>query len=327
MALKSVFKPSKFAALFDTYDVVYDNLDEIGVKVEVLAKAFSVLGPNDENIIGNIGLNQGAVAMAQAGNLPNIAKAPVKVAIKAAFKHALKSSNWKHEVTVDDIVDEDDVADLINEEPLICSTDSGKQFKKKFEESLMSKMVDEKDDDIAAKIEVESTAFKDIDIEKNTLSADDMQEQDEAILSHSVFGPNYANKVTTQYTTTTASEGLNMPKVALKDAESMYQPVGSTSNESVYHVVGMTKTGLKFAARRNEQSLSVRVEGKVEAYKNHLIAAGFNESYISKGYTSVHFHGVDDLMAARALGAVLLGTEQPFVTPMPDLDVIAGKGI
>lgn len=301
MALKKVFKPAKFAALFDSYEPGYDNLDEIGVKIEVTAAAFSVVGPNGENIVGNIGLNQGAVGMAQAGDLPDIAKAPVKAAIKAAFSHALKGTNWKHEVTVDDIVDEDETP---------------------FKENLMSGMLDEEHDDIAAEAEMEASAFKDIDLGvsvKYDGSAE--QAKDAEIMKH------HDEKVIASHMAKMSGDGLGKSKVELKDADTMYQPVKATSNTSTYHVIGMTISGLKFAARRNEQSLSIRVEGKVAEHKNHLIAAGFNESYISKGYTSVHFHGIDDLMAARALGAVLLGTEQTFTTPMPDLDVIAGKGV
>lgn len=249
MALTKVYKPTKFAALFQEFSADYETLDEVGVKVEVKSNAFSVQGPHGENIVGNIGLAQGAVSLAAQGNLPAIAMAPVKAAIKSAYKHALKSGTWAAVF----------------------------------------------EDDIDAEQEMEAAAFKDIDLTKKM----------------DVVIP---------------ATGMDKPKVKLSEAGTMYQPVKSSSESSTYHLIGATVGGLKFAARRNEQSLSIRVEGPVAEHKVHLIAAGFNESYISKGYTSVHFHGVDDLMAARALGAVLLGTEQTFTTPIPDLSFISGKG-
>jgi hypothetical protein len=115
------------------------------------------------------------------------------------------------------------------------------------------------------------------------------------------------------------------PKVKLKDADHMYQPVSGTSEASTYFCIGIAGD-LRFAARRQDQALSIRVEGPVIEYSNKLIAAGFNEGYITKGYTSVHFHGIDDLLAQRALGAVLAGTGLDFSTPMPNVNAIAGAG-
>lgn len=116
------------------------------------------------------------------------------------------------------------------------------------------------------------------------------------------------------------------PKVKLLNADHMYQPVFGTSESSTYYCVGLAVGSLKFAARRTGEALSIRVEGPVNAFSNKLIAAGFNEAYITKGYTSVHFHGIDDLMAQRALSAVLGGTGLQFKTPMPNVNTIAGAG-
>lgn len=107
-------------------------------------------------------------------------------------------------------------------------------------------------------------------------------------------------------------------KVKLSNAEVMYQQVFGTSESSTYYCVGIAGD-MKFAARRKGADLSVRVEGPVADHHDNLVAAGFNASYIPKGYTSVHFHGIDDLMATRALGAVLMGTDLDFDTPLPKL--------
>jgi len=114
-------------------------------------------------------------------------------------------------------------------------------------------------------------------------------------------------------------------KVKLIDATKMYQPVEGTSSGSTYHCIAIAGL-LKFAARRKGQDLSIRVEGPVEKFADELVAAGFNDTYLPKGYTSVHFHGVDDMLAQRALGAVLMGTGLEFATPIPHLHEIVGHG-
>ena len=119
---------------------------------------------------------------------------------------------------------------------------------------------------------------------------------------------------------------LKMKKVKLENATALYQPVNATSQNSKYHCIGIAGK-LKFGARWvSDSNLSIRVEGPVSKYKDKLVAAGFNSDYIDKGYTSVHFNGIEELIAKRALGAVLMGTGLEFETPMPDLGVITGEG-
>ena len=119
---------------------------------------------------------------------------------------------------------------------------------------------------------------------------------------------------------------LKMAKVKLSQATTMYQPVKATSDSSTYHCIGIAGK-LKFGARWvSNSNLSIRVEGPVSKFKAPLVAAGFNEDYIQKGYTSVHFNGIEELIAKRALGAVLMGTGLEFETPLPELGVINGEG-
>lgn len=255
------YKPTKFAALFDEINSEYDKLDQAGVMVVSKTNSFDVVGPNGENIVGNIGLNEGVIGIAKQGALPGIAKAPVAAAIKAAFKHALKSENWASEVTADDMTDDGDI---------VLTADD---------------------------IDTETPVFVDENKTTATNAAGGMM---------------------------TSVDGASLPKVKLKDATALYQPVDGTSSTSIYICVG-TAGALKFAARRKNESLSIRVEGPVAAHKDALVAAGFNEEYIAKGYTSVHFHGIDLLMQQRALGAVLMGTGLAFETPMPDIKKIGGE--
>lgn len=270
MAVSTIFKPTAFAKLFDAMSSEYDALDQAGVKVVAKSDHFDIVGPGNENIVGNIGLNAGVIGIAEAGNLPGIAKAPVAAAIMASFKHALNSDNWASIVTADDVTDDGDI----------------------------------------------KLTTEDIDGTETPVFVD--QSSDEVILEKAI------NKMSKQ-----KADGSNLPKVKLEDAEALYQPVSSTSQGSTYYCVGIARDSnnefIKFAARRKDQSLSIRVEGKVKKHKDVLVAAGFNEEYIAKGYTSVHFHGVDDLMAQRALGAVLFGTGLKFDTLMPDVSKIGGE--
>jgi hypothetical protein len=262
------YKPTAFAKLFDASTSEYDKLDQAGVMVVLSSDHFDVVGPNGETIVNNIGLNKGVVGIAQSGNLPGIAKAPVAAAIGASFKHALKTNNWAHEVTADDMTDDGDI-------------------------QLTS-------DDIETPVFDESNAFE-----------PSMQKVVGIGVPVNVGEP-------------VVEDGSTLPKVKLTDAVAMYQPVKSTSQGSTYVLVGIAGD-LKFAARRKDQSLSIRVEGPVSAAKAALVAAGFNEEYITKGYTSVHFHGIDSILAQRTIGAVLMGTGLQFSTPLPNMAKVGGE--
>ena len=128
---------------------------------------------------------------------------------------------------------------------------------------------------------------------------------------------------------TEEASDLDVSKVVpLLDAKAVYQPVKGTSSSSRYFAVGFTKQGISFAARYDDQTLSIRAEGDVGKFKTELVSAGFNEGYIdSKGtYTSVHFHGLPVLMAQRTLAAVLAGTGFDFNNAFPKAEVFKDKG-
>lgn len=115
------------------------------------------------------------------------------------------------------------------------------------------------------------------------------------------------------------------PPVKLRDATMMYQPVHGTSAGSRYFLVGGNKD-VKVAARLNSNMLSIRIEGQAfTKYATNLEKAGFSKVKPAAGYASLHMDvGTDSVMAAKTLGAVLLGLGIQLETPMPDLKVIAG---
>lgn len=126
---------------------------------------------------------------------------------------------------------------------------------------------------------------------------------------------------------TTEAEMLTKTPVPLLQAETMYQPVSSTSAGSKYFVVALANNGLKFAARlKNNGTLSVRCEGPVSSHKSLLTKAGLDIHSTSNAYASGHFSCQSIDNATKCLGAVLAGIAKYLTTPMPDASLIAGKG-
>lgn len=108
--------------------------------------------------------------------------------------------------------------------------------------------------------------------------------------------------------------------IKLRDATMMYQPVEGTSQGSRYFVVG-ANANVRIAARWSGSSLSVRIEGPgLSKVKNACESVGFNVSQGSKGdYASIHLNCQNDAdLAAKTLGAVLLGLGLSLETPLPD---------
>jgi hypothetical protein len=110
----------------------------------------------------------------------------------------------------------------------------------------------------------------------------------------------------------------NEPVVKLRNATKMYQLVGGSEGSSRYVVVAMTDE-LKVAARHRNSMLSLRVEGPgIAKHKARLTQAGFSK--FGTDYASVHLAtSGDKLLAAKALGAVLLGLQMNLSTPWPDV--------
>lgn len=112
------------------------------------------------------------------------------------------------------------------------------------------------------------------------------------------------------------------PTVQLADATMMYQPVRGTSGGSRYFVVG-GNDDLRIAARYQNQTLSVRIEGP--HWQKHVAsikACGFDLTNQKKNYCSIHLQVADEVLAQKTLGAVLLGLGVPLDTPVPNLKLV-----
>lgn len=119
---------------------------------------------------------------------------------------------------------------------------------------------------------------------------------------------------------------LTAPTVKLREATAMYQPVLGTSGTSRYFVVAANKD-LRVAARYTGASLSIRIEGP--NWTKHLSAIqanGFDKASKEKDYASIHLTIGDETLAAKTLGAVLMGLGLSYETPLPVMKLIAGKG-
>ena len=117
--------------------------------------------------------------------------------------------------------------------------------------------------------------------------------------------------------------------VPLREAVNMYQPVRGSDASSVYFVVGLSPI-FKVAARYRLHRLSVRVElpegAPTQVCMDTLKQVGFSLGG-SKSYASIHLQVDDPINAAKALGALLGGLGAHMLTPMPQLSVIADKGV
>ena len=101
----------------------------------------------------------------------------------------------------------------------------------------------------------------------------------------------------------------------------MYQPVSGTSGGSRYFLVAGAD-GIRVAARYTHKSLSIRVEGKkLTSYSSNLALAGLDLKKNAE-YSSIHLEVSDDVLAAKTLGAILLGLGVPFETPFPNINLI-----
>ena len=115
-------------------------------------------------------------------------------------------------------------------------------------------------------------------------------------------------------------------QVKLRDATMMYQPVHGSSGGSRYFVVAANKD-IRVAARWKGSALSIRIEGPgLDQHVGSIKACGFDNVNASKAYASLHLEvGSDQVLASKALGAVLLGLGLPLETPIPRLELIKDK--
>jgi hypothetical protein len=114
--------------------------------------------------------------------------------------------------------------------------------------------------------------------------------------------------------------------VKLRDATMMYQPVRGSSPQSRYFMIAANQQ-LRIAARYKGSSLSLRIEGPgLEECKHQIHQCGFDNVSLEKGYASLHLSVDDHVVAAKALGAVIVGLGVAIETPIPDLSVIKDAG-
>lgn len=112
-------------------------------------------------------------------------------------------------------------------------------------------------------------------------------------------------------------------RVKLRDATALYQPVYGSSSGSRYFAVALSD-GLNLAARFASHQLSVRAEGSdLKTHKAALQKIGFKNC---EEYCSIHLSGVDDLLAKKAMGSLLMAVGADFQTPLPKMQVLKGKG-
>jgi len=122
----------------------------------------------------------------------------------------------------------------------------------------------------------------------------------------------------------TEAQMKSLPPIKLASATMMYQPVQGTSKNSRYFLVGANKN-IRIAARMKGSALSIRFEGE----GLQKLAANLNEvgiQSLSKEYASIHLTISDPVLAAKALGAVLLGLRIDLDTPAPNLNRLKGVG-
>lgn len=109
------------------------------------------------------------------------------------------------------------------------------------------------------------------------------------------------------------------PKILLKDAVALYQPVSASSAGSRYFLVGACPK-LRVAARYKGSVLSVRAEGAgVNTMSSTLHSVGLSAG--GKDYFSAHFTVTSKILAAKTLGAVLVGLGLPYDSPIPNMNI------
>ncbi len=286
-----------------------DALKNMGVQISIGEK-LGIIGPNDETIVTGIKIQPGVVQLAKEGLLGNLALVTVHEQMVPALKWATDPEHWKKPTSADEIY-------TWTEQEKPTHDDFGLKGEK-FEDA--GSIFDDDKPVTAEQSQAQTAKDLEEDIDDPSIfnepgvpsTEDELEEADSAPAEEiNLIHP---------------EDALKLDQVQLAQATKLYQPVNGTSETSTYHCVGLAGD-FKFAARRKGKDLSIRVEGPIAKWKTQLITAGFNSEYAEAGkYTSVHFSNIDDVTAARALGAVLAGTGLKFQSPLPSLDLIEGAG-
>jgi len=122
---------------------------------------------------------------------------------------------------------------------------------------------------------------------------------------------------------TDLAEGFKSPKVRLRDATTMYQPVYGTDSSSTYYCIGLSENLCVGVRVKDNFRISFRVEGSIAKYQNELAGAGLS---VNSEHASVHMDCGDMIMAQKAIGALLLSLGVNLTTPIPQVKLLIGKG-
>lgn len=114
--------------------------------------------------------------------------------------------------------------------------------------------------------------------------------------------------------------------IKLVHATHLYQPVKSTSAGSVYFLIA-ARDDLHVACRCLGNKVSIRIEGDLQAYKKHIEGIGFATVDIKSDYVSMHVQTTNAVDMAKVVGSVIMSLGVAFKTTMPDMKIIAQKGV
>ncbi len=110
----------------------------------------------------------------------------------------------------------------------------------------------------------------------------------------------------------------------LMGATHLYQPVNGTSSGSRYFVLAIGKN-LRIAGRWQASSLALRVEGPgLEEEETKALIVGCGLDFKSAKHASVHLSSESVIDIRKAVGALLLGLDEEWLTTVPNPHIIQG---
>lgn len=294
MAIQITTKnPKNILKAFGVKQDLIDLVSMHGISIEVKTSSVTL-----KKGAGNahIAIKAGAISMALAGKLGPASKQSIGYKLEKAIK-TLDTNEFIHEGTMTgSFMSNKESADNISKlkEPIVVGMDLAEIEQKVMSQELMNELYEDPHD-------------KGIEVYEDT------SEGSTGVLVGNSPTPNSLLEV------------LCKTPVPLLQATHLYQPVKGTGTNSVYHVIGISKD-LKIAARLKGNTVSVRVEGAVQTYKDDLDAVGFGMGNLSSGYVSMHLSVPDNGVARKSIGAVLAGLAQDMMTVMPNIKILEGKG-